>query len=613
MPLDRAANLVFILNILLAGLAMFIAARRFLEEKLAALFCGVAYMLSYRYLALIDAGWLPTITMYALAPLLYWSADRMLDRPEPRQTAAFALILGLSAMQGALQSFYYALLGLGAFLCWRASSIPRGLRGRAALALAAGCALAFMLAAPDLLPRAQFAALSTRTSYDYGFFLATPPRWSSLATFLDPRDAGGARFEYWENNFYFGLWLYPLAAWACFVNWKKSRPLAAAFAFCVFLCFDSPLLKFLFHFFPGFALFRQSTRLLQLAQFAGVLLAGVGADSLLRGPWRRFPAAAAILCLLPIIDSGARMFPRLKTKPLAEAFPEPAFADQLRRSPMSGRVAAIGRTALPYGMAAYYGIDMVNGYQPLNLKHYIEYFSVLQTGDPRRVPRWPVVWTDLSSIAKPEMLRALDARHILANGPGPLEKIGYDFVGRREEVLVYKFYEGLVRVPVFLWRDRHPLGPAYFAASLTPARDENESLSALASSSSVLDARVFGWDGTGKSALDLAGGSARMTRRGENVYEYELDSRGRNYLILSQIWYPGWRATLNGEKRPVYRTNHALIGLFVPPGRHKLVLEMASPALTAGLVLFAFAIISLVALLWSSGTNSAGVPKRASE
>ena len=594
LPVDRATNLGILVNVLLAGLAMYVYARRRLDQPLSALFCALAYMLSYRYLAMIDAGW--CLTMYALTPLLFWSADRLLERPDRGRTAIFAMLLALSASQASVQTFYYALLGLACLAVWRAQRLSAAVRARAGLAFAGGGALALLLAAPDLLPRAQFAALSTRTLRDYRFFLANPPGLSSLATFLDPRDAGGTRVEYWERNFYFGLWLYPLALWGCLKEWKKSRPLLLAFAACILLCFDSPVLRLLFHILPGFSLFRITTRILQLAQLPAVLLAGLGADALLRGPARRrATAAAALLCLLPLIDSGARMLPRLRTLPLAEALPEPAFAEQLRRSPESGRVAALGRTVLSYGTAAYHDIDMVNGYSPLNLKHYIDYLSVLQYGDAGRTPRAAVVWADITAVAKPQMLRALDVRYIIGDRPQPLETIGYGLVGHRDDVPVYKFYEGLRRTSVYLWRDMRPLGPAYFATSLAPVSGEAESLAAVAASTSVLDAHVFGWDAASTS-LGFAGGSAALTRRGENIYDYALDSRGANFLILSQVWYPGWRARLDGRDVPLYRTNHALLGLAVPAGRHALTLEMTSPAVRAGLALCALGLVLTAAL-----------------
>ncbi len=387
LPVDRAANLGILLNVLLAGLAMFVCARRRLDHPLSALFCGVAYMLSYRYLAMIDAGWSAALTMYALAPLLFWSADRLLELPNRSRTAVFALILGLSAMQCTAQSFYYALLGLACLAAWRAPGLRPAARMRASLALAAGSAIALLLAAPDLLPRAQFAALSTRALRDYRFFLGDPPGLASLATLFDPRDAGGTRLEYWENNFYFGLWLYPLAFWACFVEWRKSLPLLLACAAGVLLCFDSPALRLLYRFLPGFSLFRTPSRILQLAQLPGRAAgrARRGRASPRTGPPARLCGGGG-----PVPAASGRLG-RADAPAPAHHSPRrgPAAArlrGAIRRTPASGRVAALGRAVLVYGTAAYHDVDLVNGYAPLNLKHYIDYFSVLENGDAARTP-----------------------------------------------------------------------------------------------------------------------------------------------------------------------------------------------------------------------------------
>jgi hypothetical protein len=305
--------------------------------------------------------------------------------------------------------------------------------------------------------------------------------------------------------------------------------------------------------------------------------------------------AAALLCLPPLADFGLRARTRLQTRPLAEVLPPPAFAELSRDRPDGGRVAALGRTAVSYGLAGYYGIDLINGYESLNLRHYIDYLFVMQTGDARGVPSAPPVWTDIVAIAKPDMLRALDARFIVSNRPVPLESIGYPLAARRDDVPVFTNYEGVARRPVYLYRDERPLGPAYFARSVGAVRTDAESLGALAAAPSVLDARAFGW---AEEPLDLDGGRARMTHRGLAAYSYEIDSRGRNFLILSQVWYPGWRARLDGAPLRLYRTNHALLGCVVPPGRHVLELEMTSPALKAGLVLFGLG-LALAAGLWA--------------
>jgi hypothetical protein len=41
-------------------------------------------------------------------------------------------------------------------------------------------------------------------------------------------------------------------------------------------------------------------------------------------------------------------------------------------------------------------------------------------------------------------------------------------------------------------------------------------------------------------------------------------------LVLSQTWFPGWKATIDGEQVPVLRANAALTGILLPPGSHEV-------------------------------------------
>ncbi|MDE2491444.1 MAG: YfhO family protein [Elusimicrobia bacterium] len=587
LPPGRALALMILLNVLLSGLAMYACARRYLERPAAAFFCGAAYMLSWRALALIDAGWLGPLETYALTPLLVLLFDRLLERPSPGRTAALALAAGLAALQGFPQTLYFAGWGLAALLVWRLSRSEPRTRVRALLAVAAAAALALLIAAPGLLPRLQFAALSTRAARDPSFLSAGAPRWTDLKTLFAPFDAGGARLEYWENNFYFGLWLLPLWAVALARERRRAAILLALVAAAVLLSFDTPLLGLAYRFAPGWALFRRSSRLLLPAQAAAVLLAGLGVDVLLRARRSRRELAAAALLLLPTLaDSCARMLPRLRSVPLAALVPPAPFPALTARSPSNGRTAAIGRGALAYGQAAAVGVDLVNAYSPMNLRDYAEYLEVLRSGAAAPGGPRAAVWTDLLSIARPDLLRGLDAQTLLSDRPLPLARIGWAPAGREDAAPVFRFYRGVVPGPVYAWRDRSPLGPAFFARSLRPVADEAASLRALASGP-ILDPPVLGWGGGGGQRLDFAGGTARLTRLGYDRYAYDVDSRGTNFLVLSQVWYPGWRARLDGRPARLYRAGHALLGLVVPPGRHALLLRMTSPARNWGLALAA--------------------------
>ena len=641
-PIDIAINCVILLNFLLAGLSMYLFSRRWFSRA-PSLFCAMAYMLSYRYVVTIQAGWLPKMSMYALVPLLFWSCEMLLQAQTARRLCLFAAVFGLSLVQGDMQQLYYAALGLAVYVFVRLVFFLRTDRIRAALHLLGGGVVGVLLAAPVLCPRMEYAFLSTRAYSNYAFFLQSPPTLSDLKTLLDPCDAGGNREGFWEKNFYFGLWWFPFLPFAFRNQWRQAALLLAAITILIVLCFDSPMLRFAYHFVPGFQVFRQSPRLLFLAQFLAVLLGGMGAENLLRAtPQARrsyFLSASAFLmlgacllaarttgadltllisslvvffllllfvqarvrigavvclCVLPVLDSVARTWPMLSVLPLARVAPHHPLHDLLNRQ--HGRIVATEPDLLPYGMAGYFGVDTLNGYTSMNLKHFVEYFSILQYGSRQAIPHEPVVWTDFRQLAKPEMLRALDVRYILCNEARGLERVGYERDARFTNVPTFFFGKGVKPRVVQVWRARDPLGPAYFATSVHGVKDASESLDAVVAAPSVLDAYVTALD-RDVTPMSFAGGMVKQVYRGYNRYEYQIESKEGNFLILSQIWYPGWTATVDGSKTKVYRTNHALIGCFIPAGQHHLVLEMTSASFMYGIIA-AGGVLLIIVIVW---------------
>ncbi len=71
------------------------------------------------------------------------------------------------------------------------------------------------------------------------------------------------------------------------------------------------------------------------------------------------------------------------------------------------------------------------------------------------------------------------------------------------------------------------------------------------------------------------------------------------YLILSEVWFPGWLATVNGEPAPVWRANYTFRALPVPAGDLEIRLWYAPASWRIGLVLFAVGLLLLVGLgMW---------------
>ncbi|HEX7478097.1 MAG TPA: hypothetical protein VF331_09845 [Polyangiales bacterium] len=371
---------------------------------------------------------------------------------------------------------------------------------------------------------------------------------------------------------------------------RRTWLLGCAALLGLLLCFDTPLLRFFFTAVLGFGWFRQSPRLLLLVQLALVLVAALGLDSLeplLRRHGRAFLWVGAMACAVAFGDSALRIGWRLQDARLAELVPTSGFHEALAQaSSRGGRVAAIGRRVLPYGLSGWYGIDLINGYSGLTLKHWVEYFSILRFGSAQDVPRRPVIWTDLDRVARPDLLRALNVERIVAEQELPLPAIGFHHLGSFTAVPAFLFYKGPELVNAQLYAADVPLGPAYFASEVSGVRAA-QSLATLVADKSPLHAHVVELDVT--TTVATATGHATMVARSADRFDYDTRSDRDGFLIVAQVWYPGWKLTIDGVSARLYRTNHALIGAWVPGGRHRLRLTMTSPALRLGVLLCASA------------------------
>jgi hypothetical protein len=65
-------------------------------------------------------------------------------------------------------------------------------------------------------------------------------------------------------------------------------------------------------------------------------------------------------------------------------------------------------------------------------------------------------------------------------------------------------------------------------------------------------------------------GSAKIVSYGRNDVVLDVETDRNSVLVLHDIYYPGWEAYVDGERRPILRANLLFRGIEVPPGRHRV-------------------------------------------
>lgn len=111
-------------------------------------------------------------------------------------------------------------------------------------------------------------------------------------------------------------------------------------------------------------------------------------------------------------------------------------------------------------------------------------------------------------------------------------------------------------------------------------------------------------DAPGAAAADP---TARVEIReygGERV-TLEAVTDGPGYLVLTDLWFPGWWAWVDGVEAPIWRADHAFRAVWIGPGRHRIEFQYHPRSLWLGLVASIVG-VGAIATLWLTGARGDG-------
>ncbi len=96
----------------------------------------------------------------------------------------------------------------------------------------------------------------------------------------------------------------------------------------------------------------------------------------------------------------------------------------------------------------------------------------------------------------------------------------------------------------------------------------------------------------------------RLDQYALNGLQLRVDMPAEGYLVLSENWYPGWHARVDGKPQTIWRANYAFRALHLTAGLHHVELDYAPWSWTLGLTL------SLVTLVCVMGASAAALLRR---
>jgi hypothetical protein len=194
-------------------------------------------------------------------------------------------------------------------------------------------------------------------------------------------------------------------------------------------------------------------------------------------------------------------------------------------------------------------------------------------------------WVDVSEISRVDMLAALNVRYLVSSAPLDVPPTDYTLLARFADQPQFHFYEGMRTGPAYVYRNDRFLPRAFFATSVKPASSDAAGV-ALVEGADLRDTAVVWGPAAGESAAST---TDRVAIRRASAGELTLDTANaaRRFLVISEIWHPGWQVRVDGRRADLFRTDIALQGLWLDAGEHHVEIFFWPSGLSWGLAITA--------------------------
>ncbi|MGE3314204.1 MAG: YfhO family protein [Planctomycetaceae bacterium] len=589
--------------------------------------------------AIIGGAWLPAIL---------WCCERFLATRLWRWVIAMAAFVGLQLMAGhfnlAFMTQATVVLWLAARLSFDRGSIPQATiakRGRAAALVLAALFCGFLLAAAQLLPTWELKQNSQRSAPGENHNLAhgSIPLWYWQQTIFPwrwydiefNRDAAlgestaslGAPTNQVEAHLYFGIVPLALALLELLQAVRtrdRERLLWGAIGIATLL-YTSGMLLPVFQFVPGFSFFQGPGRWGVVTTLMVGLLAGSALDRLRRAPslpaglW---VAAAMGLAMWSTLTLGVRklqsasfsgMSNPLKFGPLSIT---DGFLTGLTVFVVLGAIVAVLLLKLQSGskgsspfpgrlmtacilIATLFDLWLVSGL--------VKYSEIVPNPPISRLADSPIreILSRYGGTARlyapganlPTVLGSASTPVYLTFGPAayvdPELKMPEKPSAEQTAWLRRSGVTHILSFDPMRATEQMPVVPVWqgFDPVLNPAMARREPFYLY---------ELRGTRGRAAWSDDVAQGTIRITEFRADDVALDVDSPTGGRVVLTDLIYPGWKATIDGEPAEIVAVDRMFRAVDVPAGRHSVVWTYRPPHVYWGAAVGFFAFLLLAAI-----------------
>ncbi len=329
-----------------------------------------------------------------------------------------------------------------------------------------------------------------------------------------------------------------------------------------------------------------STFSLPRFRFIAVFLVGVGTglalqqmSKTLNGRAMRALALsflAAVFCL-SIIGKATKLSQWSYTGGFAANYDNPVIHDLAAQVRQEGGRTRIGVYNIFNGSIQSYGLETVGGWYSLLPKRYGQFLDRLNRHDRDQWQKDGVGISKrdfniaLASLANMKYLVSFlpfDHPNLKPlRGPGRSPR---ELTQLEKASLAMKFNFGLDE-RYFVYENTAVLPRYFLTKALRSFSDEDRLLASLKSATlAELRNTAFLEGELPETRPNFRTGKVKEVEFEDDRIVLEVEADGPSFLVVTNSYSPFWKARINGREQPIRPTYHALWGLSVPEGRHRI-------------------------------------------
>ncbi len=233
-------------------------------------------------------------------------------------------------------------------------------------------------------------------------------------------------------------------------------------------------------------------------------------------------------------------------------YPQTQTTNFLNSQPKPFRIITTDRRIMHPNISGVYSIESVDGYDPLYLKNYGQFISSWQANSFKETSN------SFNRIITPEkidgpLLNLLNIKYVLSFDE--LKTPGLVKVGQEGETVIYE--------------NTNVLGRLFFVDNIikSSAKDEFNNLLTPSFITKNATSQEIGFSSMPSST------SVHITSYDGDEVKSEVSTQVAKPIVISNIFYPGWKAKIDGKDAKIFKVNSIFQAVMVPAGSHILELK----------------------------------------